>query len=324
MTCKFIEMLDAKQAEGKLVCVGLDSKYENIPAHLKKYFWTSKVAVISRFNRAIVDKTHDLVCCYKPNLAFYLEAGEAGITALRKTIAYVHDQYPLIPVILDCKVGDIGGTNEAYAVADFDDLDADAITINPYLSEEANRPFLERTNKGIIVICKTSNPGSDEFQNRPTFISYEELAKLTDGKPLPKGIEEQWTAHIVSYDKKPGYLVPFYQLVALRVSRKWNKHGNCALVVGATFIEELQSVRQFVGNEMYILGPGFGKQGAKPEETIPVGINDNGTGFIANSSSKIIFASKERDFAEAARCETLRFHNEITRIRIAMHQEKKP
>jgi len=323
MTCKFIEMLDAKQAEGKLVCVGLDSDYAQIPTMVNGLGPARRGESILHFNRCIIDATADLVCAYKPNFGFYKKAGSKGMSALHETIEFCREKDPSIPVIEDPKEGDIGATNEAYAVGDFDELKVDAITIHPYLGEEANKPFLERTDKGIIVLCKTSNPGGGEFQDRLTFLSYEELAELTDSQPLPKGFEDQWTAHIVSYDEKPGYLIPFYQYVALRVSRKWNKHGNCLLVVGATYPEELGYVRQIVGDDMYILMPAIGKQGGDLEASLRNGLNSRGTGLIPNSSSAVIFASKGSDYAEAARRETLKLHEQITAIRAAMRQEKK-
>ncbi|MDD5726569.1 MAG: orotidine-5'-phosphate decarboxylase [Patescibacteria group bacterium] len=322
MTCKFIEMLDAKQAEGKLVCVGLDSDFDELPNCVIDD--DDDLDATIRFNRGIVEATGDLICCDKPNSAFYEEDPARWQAGLEGTFCLIRETCPGLPIVLDAKRGDIGKTNKAYAKGLLGRLNADAITIHPYLGEEANVPFLKWSDKGIIVLCKTSNPGSGEFQDKPVYVSYEELAELTDSQPLPKGFEDQWTAHIVSYDKKPGYLIPFYQYVALRVSRKWNKHGNCLLVVGATYPEQLKFVRQIVGDDMYILLPGIGKQGGDLEASLRNGLNSRGTGLIVNSSSGIIFASKGEDYAEAARRETLKLHEQITAIRAAMRQEKKP
>ncbi|MFA6099887.1 MAG: orotidine-5'-phosphate decarboxylase [Patescibacteria group bacterium] len=327
MTCKFIEMLDAKQAEGKLVCVGLDSDWDQLPNCVIDD--DDDTDALLRFNKGIIEATGDLICCYKPNSAFYEADPIRWHAGLEGTLCMIRETCPGLPVILDAKRGDIGKTNKAYVTGLLDKLNADALTIHPYLGEEANKPFLERTDKGIIVLCKTSNPGSGEFQDKPVYVSYEELTELTENNPLPKGFEDQWTAHIVSYDKKPGYLIPFYQYVALRVSRKWNKHGNCLLVVGATYPEELGYVRQIVGDDMYILMPAIGKQQKdKPLEeqlksVLKVGLNSRGTGLIANSSSGVIFASHGPDFAEAARRETLKLNEQSTKIRAEMRQEVK-
>ena len=312
MACKFVEKLDAKQAD-KLVCVGLDSDFDELPSCVISDDDDSDATI--RFNKAIVEATGDLICCYKPNSAFYEAVPARWHWDLKSTLCAINEICPGLPVILDAKRGDIGKTNEAYAKGLLDRLEADAITINPYLGEEANKPFLERTDKGIIVLCKTSNKGGGEFQDKPVYVSYEELAELTEGNPLPKGLEDTWTAHIVSYDQKPGYLIPLYQYVALRVSRKWNKNGNCLLVVGATYPEQLGWVRKIVGDNMYILVPGIGKQGGDLLATLKNGLNSRGTGLIINSSSGIIFASKGEDYAEAARRETIKLHEQITVIR---------
>jgi orotidine-5'-phosphate decarboxylase len=313
-------MLDAKQAEGKLVCVGLDSDFDELPDCVIDDDDDSDATM--RFNKGIVEATGDLICCYKPNSAFYEAVPVRWHADVDGTLCAIRETCPGLPIILDAKRGDIGKTNEAYAKGLLDRLGADALTINPYLGGEANIPFLERSGKGIIVLCKTSNKGGGEFQDKPVYVSYEELAELTDCDPVPKGLEDTWTAHITNYDKKPGYLIPLYQYVALRVSRKWNKHGNCLLVVGATYPEQLGWVRKIVGDDMYILVPGVGKQGGDVAATLENGLNSRGTGLIINSSSGIIFASKGKDFAEAARRETLKLHEQITKIREAIMKER--
>jgi len=323
MARNFMELLKKRWKGGKFVCVGLDPVEDKIPdlwPHVCDQPFPARTHLMN-FNQGIIDATADSVCAFKPNIAFFEAMGCKGRGVLRDAIQYIQDEHPEVPVILDAKRGDIGATNEAYAKSLFDDYGADAVTIHPYLGEEANKPFLDRADKGIIVLCKTSNKGAGEFQDRLTYIGYEELAELTDKHPLPAGFEDQWTAHVVSYDKakKPGYLIPLYQLVALRVSRQWNKHGNCCLVVGATYPEELKIVRQIVGDDMPILVPGIGKQGGDLASTVKNGMTKQG-GLIINSSSGIIFASNGPDFAEAARRETIKLHEAISGLR----KETKP
>ena len=231
---------------------------------------------ILSFNRKIIDATKDVVCAYKPNTAFYEKYGIPGLSALYETIAYIHEVAPDVPVILDAKRADIGNTNADYAEAAFEYLRADAITVHPYLGAEALAPFLDRANKGIIVLCRTSNPGAGEFQDLPV-----------NGEPL-------------------------YRFVAHRVSSEWNKNGNCALVVGATYPDELREVRGLVG-DMPILIPGIGTQGGDLEKTVSAGKDSRGKGMIVNSSRGIIFASPGDDFADAARHETVKLHNSIIR-----------
>jgi uridine monophosphate synthetase len=258
----FLLRLERKWQQGKFVCVGLDSEYSQIPSFLKKR--RSVEGAMVTFNKKIVDATYDLVCAYKVNSAFYEQEGEQGIRALKKTIAYIKDRHPDITVILDAKRGDIGSTNAGYARFAFDFLGADAVTVHPYLGKEALAPFLARKDKGIIVLARTSNPGAGEFQDLPT----------------PEG--------------------PLYEVVASRVASNWNTDGNLAVVVGATYPEELARARSLVGN-MPILIPGIGVQGGDLEATILSGQSDNRQGMMINSSRGIIFASKDANFAAAAR-----------------------
>jgi orotidine-5'-phosphate decarboxylase len=268
----FLKKLQPLWDQGKFVCVGLDSDLEKLPPHLRN---GSIVQSVINFNREIIDATVDLVCCYKPNSAFYEALGpDDGFVALLNTIQYIRSQKPNVPIILDGKRGDIGNTNEAYAVAAFDELQVDALTINPYLGKNANAPFLNRKDKGIIVLVKTSNEGSDEFQN------------LHIGKK---------------------YL---FEVVAEHVAHEWNKNGNCAIVVGATYPEELKNVRKIVG-DMPILIPGIGSQGGDIKATVQAGKNKINQGMIINSSRGIIYASSGKDFAEVARRETKRVTDEI-------------
>lgn len=237
----FLDKLKAKWDEGKFVCVGLD----------KGNF---------EFNKQIIDQTADIVCAFKLNSAFYEAEGKIGQEALEKTIKYIKDKYPDIAVILDAKRGDIESTNEAYVKAAFDDLGADAVTINPYLGEQSLQPFIGRKDKGIIVLVKTSNPGAYEFQDLEI-----------SGRPL-------------------------YQVVAEHVV-DWNTNGNLAVVVGATYPKELAKVRGIVG-DMPILIPGVGAQSGDLEATLKNGLDKNKQGLIISSSRGIIFAPDPRKAAE--------------------------
>lgn len=301
-TRNFRKMLEAKWAEGKFVCVGLDSEYAKIPlGHIPNSEFMGRTGeVMLAFNKTIVDATHDTACAFKPNYAFYAAFGQTGgITALRNTISYIHAVAPDVPVILDVKVADIGNTNVGYVQRAFEDLDADAVTVHPYLGEESLRPFLDCADKGIIVLCRTSNPGAGEFQDLPILLDRERRFALERhlGREIPEG-------H-----------VPLYLWVAFRVATSWNKNNNCAVVVGATYPDELAAVRQIV-RDMPILIPGIGAQGGEVEKTVKAGRDERGRGMIINSSRGIIFASSGTDFAEAARRETLKLHESINQHRI--------
>ena len=272
----FITILEQRWRQGNFVCIGLDPEYSRLPASVKNA--RSHEGALFTFGRAIVDATHDLVCAYKPNSAFYEAQGDEGLHALTKIVHYIKDTYPTIPVILDAKRADIGSTNQGYVASAFDLLGVDAITVHPYLGKEALAPFLARKEKGIIVLVKTSNPGSGEFQDLLVGESRE----------------------------------PLYQTVARNVALHWNTDGNCALVVGATYPAELQRVRSIVG-DLPILIPGIGAQGGDIAATVSAGKDSRGWGIIVNSSRSIIYASGEQDFAQAARNATIELNAEINR-----------
>lgn len=255
----FQEKLDRIVKKNKsLVCVGLDTDISKI-----------KESQFS-FNKTIIEATHDLVCSYKLNTAFYESIGHRGVEALKMTCDYLRKKYPEITIIIDAKRGDIGNTNNGYVQFIFTYLGADAVTLHPYLGEEAIRPFLEQKDKGIIILCKTSNPGSDEFQNLQVSIP-----SLYDRAKMVK---------------------PLYQIVAENIAKKWNKNRNCLLVVGATYPQELREVRKIVG-DMTLLVPGIGAQGGDLEATLSAGLNSKKQGLIINSSRGIIFAKNPRDEA---------------------------
>lgn len=289
----FRQLLEARWARGNFVCVGLDSELGKIPASVHQKVAGSISDAVVAFNRAIVDATKAIVCAYKPNGAFYEALGTSGIKALLETILYIHEVAPDVPVILDAKRADIGNTNAGYVKAAFDFLQADAITVHPYLGKEALLPFLARADKGIIVLCRTSNPGAGEFQDLP----------------VPNPMVKPFKAGDAGVDITPG-IIPLYQRVAYNVAHDWNTSGNCAIVVGATYPEELAKVRGLVG-DMPILIPGIGAQGGDLEKTVKAGKDSRGRGMIINSSRGIIFASAGEDFAEAARRETLKLHDAI-------------
>lgn len=274
----FTTMVKQRWQANTLVCVGLDPVYERLPASVRQ--GVSPEDAFFTFNRAIIDATHDLVCAYKPNSAFYEALADGGMQALIKTVAYIKQTYPHIPIILDAKRADIGSTNSGYVQAAFDAIGANAITVHPYLGKEALAPFLARKDKGILVLVKTSNPGSDEFQN------------------LPVGNKQE----------------PLYQVIARHVAEDWNTHGNCALVVGATYPSELKQVRAIVG-DMPILIPGIGAQGGDLAATVVAGKDSRGHGMIISSSREIIYASNDENFAQAAREATMSLRDKINSYR---------
>ncbi|MFC1920684.1 orotidine-5'-phosphate decarboxylase [Chloroflexota bacterium] len=219
---------------------------------------------VFEFNKAIIDATSDLVCAYKPNFAFYETQGAEGFKALKQTVDYIPAD---IPVIADAKRGDIGNTAKAYAQAIFTHFNFDAATVSPYLGFDSLEPFIEYQDKFIFVLCRTSNAGAVDLQS---IICNDEDEKR-----------------------------PLFEVVA-RKAGGWNKYGNVGLVVGATYPEELQLVRQ-LQPEMPLLVPGVGAQGGDLAITVRYGVDANGEKAVINSSRQIIFASREKDFAEAAR-----------------------
>lgn len=295
----FKELLEAKWAEGKFVCVGLDTDLDKLP----QVIYTSGrtfTGMLTTFNRAIIEATKDIVLGYKLNIAFYVEHDEEGWRALKRTIQCIHDLAPNAPVILDIKT-DIDNTNRGYVRMAFDELGVDAVTVNPYLGgPEALKPFLDREDKGIIVLCRTSNPGAREFQDLIVNVPAEEFDKIYQGQPT--------TTENFSM---PGQM-PLWEYVAHRVHGVWNRQShNCSVVVGATYPDELAQVRRIVG-DMPILIPGIDTQGGDVKKTVKAGVDNRGLGMIIAPSRSIIFASSGRDYAEAARLATIELHTLIT------------
>ncbi len=241
------------------LCVGLDSEWDKI----KSLGWNNQFL----FNKFIIKQTFQLVCSYKLNTAFYEAIGYQGIKWLKETGDYLKATYPEIPIIIDAKRGDIGHTNEAYASFIFDHLNADAVTVNPYVGEEGLMPFLKRKEKGIIILCKTSNQGSTEFQDLELSSKYKVL-RIKNKR------------------------VKLYQYIAYQVAKKWDKNNNCLLVVGATYPRELKEIREIVGDKMWFLVPGVGSQGGDLETVLRYGLNSKKEGLIINVSRSIIFAKE--------------------------------
>lgn len=285
MSRNFMELVHAKWKENKFLCVGLDCDFDKIPEAAKVGRGCTSIGkTIREFSARIVEATQDIAGVYKPNIAFFEKHGAEGLDALERVIADIHSQAPTIPVILDCKRADIGNTNLGYVHMAFGLLGADAVTVNPYFGQEALQPFLDRADKGIIVLCRTSNPGAGEFQDK-----YVSVATR--------------------------YNLPLYAFVAHRVVRYWNTNDNCALVVGATHPEEEFRLIRQEAPMMPLLIPGVGTQGGEVETTVRSAVDKNGEGIIINASRSIIFASNGDDFAEAARREALKLHNQINACR---------
>ena len=240
-----------------MLCVGLDPDPAKFPAHL------GGSAAILDFCRAIVDATHDLVCCFKPQIAYF--AANDAEDALVDLIAHIHDRCPGVPVILDAKRGDIGATATQYAREVFERYGADAVTLSPYMGYDTVAPYLEYEGRGAILLCRTSNPGGDDLQSLPL---------APDGRPL-------------------------YLKVADLVAHRWNAGGQCGLVVGATYPEELAAVRAAVG-DLPILVPGIGAQGGDLEASVSAGATPDG-GLMVSSSRAILYADRGEQFATAAR-----------------------
>ncbi len=258
-TNTFISQLNhAWQANNSLLCVGLDPTPEKLPAHLREL---PIERAFVEFCTAIVDATAPYACSFKPQIAYF--AAHRAEAALETIIQHCKQKHPHIPVILDAKRGDIGSTAEQYAIEAFERYQADAVTVNPYMGFDSVQPYLAYDDKGVIILCRTSNPGGSDLQ----FLN-------VDGTPL-------------------------YQIVAHKVAHEWNSNGQCALVVGATFPNEIKAVRDIVG-DMPLLIPGIGAQGGDLAATMQAGQTAQGTGVMINSSRAIIYASAGEDYAQAA------------------------
>ena len=267
----FRQLLEAQWDKNKFLCVGLDSELEKIPASVRT---ENAGETILAFNRRIVDATRDIAGSYKLNSAFYEAHGDGRFIALRNTIQYIQKVAPDVPVILDAKRADIDNTNAGYVESIFGYLNADAVTVHPYMGGESLQPFLDRADKGVFVLCRTSNEGSGEFQD----------LKI-DG-------------------------VELYKVVARHVVEQWNANGNCGLVVGATYPAELKAVRE-IAPGLPILIPGVGAQNGDLAKSVAAGKDARGRGMIVAVGRAIIFASLGGDYAEAARAKALEIDDAI-------------
>lgn len=268
----FIDKLRVAWAtNNSLVCVGLDPNLSLFPEAFK-----SNPTEIFAFNKAIIDATHDLVCAFKPQIAYF--SAISAEKQLEQTIDYIKTNYPHIPVILDAKRGDIGSTAEMYAKEVFERYNADAVTVNPYMGFDSAEPFLKYQDRGVIFLCRTSNSGAQEIQDI-----------IVDGEPL-------------------------YVRVAKLISEKWNFNRNSLLVLGATWPEQMAKVRAIVG-DMPFLVPGVGQQGGDVEAIVKAGQTKDGTGLIISSSRAILYAGSGTDFAEKARERVLMLQNQANHLR---------
>jgi len=254
-------------ASQSMLCVGLDPDPDRFPEVV--------AGSVFDFCAAIVDATADTVCAFKPQIAYFSSIGAER--ELERLCAHIRDRHPRVLLILDAKRGDIGSTAEHYAREAFDRYGAHAVTVNPYLGTDSVEPFLRHPNGGVFVLCRTSNPGSGDFQ-----------ALTVDGEPL-------------------------YQHIARRVAAEWNEIGDCGLVVGATYPAELRTVRSIVG-DLPLLVPGVGAQGGDVAATVRAGHDATGFGMVINSSRAVLYASSGADFADAARAEALATRDAIALV----------
>jgi orotidine-5'-phosphate decarboxylase len=263
----FNELSNASVRNNSLLCVGLDPDVAKMP----------DMGILG-FNKAIIEATSDLVCCYKLNFAFYEAAGAEGWQLLHDTLREIPGD---IPTIANAKRADIGNTTKAYARAIFDGLGFGAATVNPYLGYDSLEPFINSPARGVFILCRTSNPGSADFQQLPVQFEGEEM--------------------------------PLYQAVAAKASQ-WNRSDNLGLVVGATNPEELRLIRKAHPN-LSLLIPGVGTQGGDLEKAVRFGLDAKGAGIIINVSRQILYASAGENFARSARNAAMKWRDDINRYR---------
>ena len=262
-------LLAAAERNRSLLCVGLDPDPARMP-----------VSDVAAFNRAIIEATADLVCAYKPNLAFYEALGPVGLDALRQTLDAVPDW---IPVIADAKRGDLDISSAAYARALFDVWGFDAATFHPYMGLDSIAPFLARADRGVLVLCRTSNPSAREFQD------------------------------LLVTPMAGGDTRPMYEHVAMTAA-KWNDNGNVGLVVGATYPDELERVRDLCP-DMPILIPGVGTQEGALERSVAVGVDERGRNVVVSASRGVIYAGDDpATYPQAARDAALRLRDSINAV----------
>lgn len=251
----FFQRIEQRQSQNNsMLCVGLDPHPDKMPSHLK--------GDMATFNKAIIDATAEYACCFKPQIAYYAAYGAEA--ALVETISYIQKAHPDIPVILDAKRNDIGATAEMYAREAFVRYGADAVTVNPYMGGDTIEPFSKDKDKGVFLLCRTSNPGAEETQN------------ITSSEGTP-----------------------YYQYIAEKALETWNENKNIGIVVGATAIDELRTLRGRFPQAWFLV-PGVGAQGGDLQAVVSYGSRAEGGGLIINSSRSILYASSGEDFAEKA------------------------
>lgn len=289
----FRHLVEERWSDEKSLCVGLDPVEQRL-LKADRFGGPRNEQFVLSFLERIVDATKDVAAAFKPNRAFY--RGHTGAETLRKLIEHIHIEAPGVPVILDCKVGDIGASNEGYIEEAFDYFDADAMTVHGYLGCGTWHQALEREGKGLFFLCRTSNPEAAELQDRPMVLKMHEAVTLT-GRSANE-VRERFGSHPESNE----IVLPIYQYVALKVAAL--SHKQCGLVVGATAPEQLEHVRRLAPT-LPLLIPGIGKQGGQIEEVVRAA----GDRFLINSSSDILYAfeqSEERpDVAAAAKAHEL-------------------
>lgn len=274
---KFVEKLvQASRQQHSLLCVGLDPEPGRLPASFQAL---SREEAVVRFCQQIIEVTAPFVCAFKPNIAFFEALGPGGMSVFQHVCHAVPSH---IPIIVDAKRGDLGNTSRYYATALFDIYGCDAITVNPYLGYDSVAPFLEYADKGTILLCRTSNPSARDLQDLPI--------QCEDGQQRP-----------------------LYEVVAQRI-QSWNTAGNCGLVVGATYPQELQTIRSLCP-DLPILIPGVGAQGGDLEVSIQAGVDAHGERAILAVSRSILYASSDEDFALAAQREAQNLCNRINAAR---------
>jgi orotidine-5'-phosphate decarboxylase len=271
----FTEKLAARWREADtLLCVGLDPDPTRFPAQLR-----DRDDAILAFCRAIVDATAEFACAFKPQIAYF--ASRRAEDQLESLLAHIRSAHPQVPVILDAKRGDIGSTAEHYAREAFERYGADAVTLSPYLGLDSIEPYLEYADRGVFILCRTSNPGGSDLQM---------LETAAGGK--------------------------LYEHVARLAATRWNTNGQLGLVVGATYPNELERVRAIAGG-LPLLVPGVGVQGGDVQAAVCAGRTACGDGLVINSSRAILYAGHGEDFATAAREAARRTRDEINRHRAA-------
>ncbi|MCU0764735.1 MAG: orotidine-5'-phosphate decarboxylase [Burkholderiaceae bacterium] len=271
-TVTFIDKLESRwRSADSLLCIGLDPDPTRFPAHLR-----DRDDAIFAFCAAVADATAEFACAFKPQVAYFAGARAEG--QLESLIAHLRARYPQVPVLLDAKRGDIGATAEHYAREAFERYGADAVTLSPFMGRDSIEPFTAYADRGVFVLCRTSNPGGDDLQML-------EVA----GERL-------------------------YERVARLAAAQWNRSGQLGLVVGATYPAELARVRAIAGG-LPLLVPGIGAQGGDVQASVLAGQTAGGAGMLINSSRAILYAGSGEDFAQAAADAARRTRDEINRYR---------